>query len=37
MEDFFETEITISPDDMFRKIFKGEAFNPIETEAVYNS
>lgn len=35
MEDFFETEITISPDDEVSEYLQGEAFNPIETEAVY--
>lgn len=35
MEDFFETEITISPDDDVSEDLQGEAFNPIETEAVY--
>lgn len=34
MEDFFETEITISPDDVSEDL-QGEAFNPIETETVY--
>lgn len=34
MEGFFETEITISPDDVSEDL-QGEAFNPIETEAVY--
>lgn len=35
MEGFFETEITISPDDEVSEDLQGEAFNPIETEAVY--
>ena len=37
MEGFFETEITISPDDVsdVSEDLEGEAFNPIETEAVY--
>ena len=34
MEGFFETEITISPDDEVSEDLQGEAFNPIETEAV---
>lgn len=34
MEDFFETEITISPDDVSEDL-QGEVFNPIETETVY--
>lgn len=34
MEGFFETEITISPDEVSEDL-QGEAFNPIETEAVY--
>ena len=33
MEGFFETEITISPDDVSEDLQSG-AFNPIETEAV---
>ena len=33
MEGFFETEITISPDDISEDL-QIEAFNPIETEAV---
>lgn len=35
MDGFFETEITISPDDVSEDL-QGEAFNPIETEAVYS-
>lgn len=33
MEGFFETEITISPDEVSEDL-QNEAFNPIETEAV---
>lgn len=35
MDGFFETEITISPDDEVSEDLQVEAFNPIETEAVY--
>lgn len=33
MEGFFETEITISPDEVSEDL-QGEAFNPIETETI---
>lgn len=33
MDGFFETEVTISPDDVSEDL-QGEAFNPIESEAV---
>lgn len=35
MDGFFETEITISPDYEVSEYLQDEAFNPIETEAVY--